>query len=130
MSNTNNSYIDCHRAKEASIKKEPASQMNRTTHKRKMYSTSDANPIGYIGPVTFDPNPSQPATKRQRVGKTTSHLRFNGVMVSDKPAPTTRATRKSTRARKANSKKDLFGRLGRELQAIVKTIKEIAEALD
>jgi hypothetical protein len=52
------------------------------------------------------------------------------VTVPDKPAPTMRATRKSTRATKANSKKDLFGWLGWELQAIVKTVEEIAEALD
>jgi hypothetical protein len=95
-----------------------------------MYSTSDANPIGQIGPIIFDLSPSQPAAKCQKVSKMSARIRFNGVAVPDKPAPTMRATRMSTRATKANSKKDLFGRLGQELQAIIKTIEEIAEASD
>jgi hypothetical protein len=105
------------------------SPANGAGTKRKMYSTTDANPIGQIGPMRLDFTLPEPAAKRQRVGKST-RVRFDGVAVPDKAASTTRATRMSTRATKASSKKELFGRLARELRAVVKTVEEIAEASD
>jgi hypothetical protein len=97
--------------------------VNGAGTKRKMYSTTDTNPIGQIGPIRLDFTPPQPAAKRQKVNKLIGCVRFDGVVVPDKAAPTTRAT-------KANLKKELFGQLGCELRAIVKTVEEIAEASD
>jgi len=96
--------------------------------KRKAYSTTDANPIGNLEPIDDDDAKSpQPVGKRAKTAfASASHIRFNGVSI---PKP----TRKSTRATKANSKKDaneLFARLGQEFAAIKKTCEDLAEAFD
>jgi hypothetical protein len=94
-----------------------------------MYLATDAKPIGRIDSI--DVFNSQGSSKRQ---KTTSGVRFDGVMVPKPPQPTHRATRKSTRSAKVNNSKkstsELFERLGQEFQAIAKTCEEISEALD
>jgi hypothetical protein len=99
--------------------------------KRKMYSTTDARPIGRIDPIDINAHGS---AKRQ---KTTSggsaHVRFDGVILNKPSQPAPKATRKSTRSTKANSKKgasELFERLGQEFKAISKTCEEISEALE
>ena len=93
--------------------------------KRKAYSTTDANPIGLIEPIDdADADFAQPLGKRAKTASAgSSHVRFDGVHI---PRP----TRKSTRATKANSKKELFARLGKEFSAIAKTCEEISGALD
>ena len=118
------------RTREVVVKEEPKSPGNGGSRKRKMYSTTDSTPIGTIDPPDIDFNPPQPDGKRQRVAaKATAHVRFDGVAVPNKPPAATRVTRKSTRATKPNTK-ELFVRLGQELQNVVKTVEEIAEALD
>ena len=118
------------RTREVVVKEEPKSPGNGGSRKRKMYSTTDSTPIGTIDPPDIDFTPPQPDGKRQRVAaKATSRVRFDGVAVPNKPPAATRATRKSTRATKPNTK-ELFVRLGQELQNVVKTVEEIAEALD
>jgi hypothetical protein len=118
------------RAREPIVKEEPKSPANGASKKRKFYSPTDAKPIGNIDPVNIDFNPPPPVIKRQKVAaKSTGRIRFDGVAV-DKPSPATRATRRSTRATKANPKKELFEKLGRELRALGQTCEEIAEAFD
>ena len=95
-----------------------------------MYSTTDSTPIGTINPPDIDFNPTQPDGKHQRVAaKATSRVRFDGVAVPHRPPAATRVTRKSTKATKPNTK-ELFVRLGQELQNIAKTVEEIAEGLN
>jgi len=110
------------------IKEELKSPGRPANRKRKAYSTTDANPIGVIKPIDdADADAAQPLSKRVKTtSASSSHVRFDGVAV---PKP----TRKSTRATKANSKKDvneLFARLAKEFAAVSKTCKEISETLD
>jgi hypothetical protein len=113
------------RPREMTIKEEPKSPGRVTTRKRKVYSTTDANPIGVIEPIDdADTDPVQPAGKRAKTAfVSTSHVRFNGVAVP-------KATRKSTRVPKASSKKELFARLGKEFASISKTCEELSETMD
>ncbi|KIM74956.1 hypothetical protein PILCRDRAFT_14020 [Piloderma croceum F 1598] len=110
------------------VKVEPKSLGDSVPSKR-MYSATNTKPIRCINSI--DVFNSQGSSKRQ---KTTSGVRFDGVMVPKPPQPTHRATRKSTQSAKANNSKkstsELFERLGQEFQAIAKTCEEISEALD
>ena len=112
------------------IKEEPQSPTQPATKKRKAYSTTDASAIGSIESTAgFDLDPPQPAGKHQKSASgSSSQVRFDGVAV-----PLARATRRSVRTTKANSKKDiheLFKRLGQEFGAVAKTCEEIAEAFE
>src|ERR1700691_3184553 len=96
------------------IKEEPKSPA-QPPRKRKAYSTTDASSIGRIEILGSDVDTAQPSGKRHESSSGTSQVRFDGVMVP--PGPPARATRKSTRAAKANGKKDmceLFERLRQE----------------
>ena len=77
---------------------------------------------------------TQGTSKRQKLTSGgSSQVQFDDVILTKPPHPAPRATRKSTRAAKANSKKgmrELFERLGEEFQAVTKTCEEIADALD
>jgi hypothetical protein len=77
---------------------------------------------------------AQGTSKRQKLASGGSaQVRFDGVMLNKPPHPAPRATRKSTRATKANSKKgmrELFEQLGEEFQAVAKTCEEILEVLN
>jgi hypothetical protein len=110
------------------VKEEPKSPGRAAGKKRKAYSTTDANPIGILEPVDdADADSTQPVGKRAKTASAgTSRVRFDGVAIP-------KATRKSTRTTKANSKKDaneLFARLGQEFAAVAKTCEELAEAFD
>ena len=108
------------------VKEEPKSPA-QPPRKRKAYSTTDASSIGRIEILGSDIDTAQPSGKRHK-SASTSQVQFDGIMV-----PATRATRKSTRTAKANSKKDmheLFEHLGQELGAAAKTCEDIAELCD
>jgi hypothetical protein len=112
------------------IKEEPKSPGRLANRKRKAYSTTDANPIGVIEPIDdadADAGAAQPRGKRVKTtSASSSNVRFDGVAIP-------KATRKSTRATKANSKKDvneLFARLAKEFAAVSKTCEEISETAD
>jgi hypothetical protein len=114
------------------IKEEPRSPARSANRKRKAYSTTDASSIGIIEPI--DDADTQPLGKKAKTAfASSSQVRFDGVAIP-------KATRKSTRATKANSKKDtneLFARLAKEFAAVTKdfaavtkTCEEISETLD
>lgn len=107
------------------IKEEPKSPGRGTTRKRKAYSTTDANPIGVLEPLEdADADAAQPAGKRAKTATaSSSRVRFDGVAI---PKP----TRKSTRATKTISKKELFARLSQEYATISKTYEELSETWD
>ncbi|KIM76563.1 hypothetical protein PILCRDRAFT_12622 [Piloderma croceum F 1598] len=116
------------RPREITVKEEPKSPGRAAGKKRKVYSTTNANPIGTIEPIDdADTDAAQPVGKRPRTAAASaSRVRFDGVSIP-------KATRKSTRTTKANSKKDaneLFARLGQEFAAVMKTCEELAEAFD
>ena len=110
------------RGKEITVKEEPPSPLMK---KRKVYSTTDANAIGRMDPVHIDFDPPPANTKRQRTSSSSACICFDGVSVP--PQPTARATMKSTRAAKVNTKKELFDRLAQDFQAVAKTLEEIGE---
>ena len=112
------------------IKEELKSPTQPAAKKRKAYSTTDTSAIGSIeSTMGFDLNPPQPAGKRQKsAAGSSSQVQFDGVAV-----PPARATRRSARTTKANSKKDiheLFEQLGQEFGAVTKTCEEIMEAFE
>lgn len=113
------------RTREPTVKEEPKSPARASGRKRKAYSTTDANAIGFIEPVgDADLEPAQPAGKRAKTASgSASQVRFDGIMLA-------KGTRKSARNTKASSKKELYARLGQEFGAIAKTYEEIAESLD
>src|ERR1700683_3810900 len=84
------------------VKEEPKSPV-QPPRKRKAYSTTDASSIGRIKILGSDINTAQPSGKHHKSSSGTSQVRFDGVVVP--PGPPARATRKSTRATKANRKK-------------------------
>jgi len=108
------------------IKEEPKSPGRPANRKHKVYLTTDANPTGIIEPID-DADATQPRGKRVKTtSASSSNIRFDGVAIP-------KATRKSTRATKANSKKDvneLFARLTKEFATVSKTCKEISETVD
>lgn len=87
-----------------------------------------------MDPIDVDTETAPPAAKRQKTASgSSSRVRFDGVEVNNKSNPAPKATRRSTRAAKANSKSDvgeLFGQLAKEFQAMSKTCEKIAEAMD
>ena len=119
------------RGRDPAVKEEPKSPGKSIATKRKVFSTTDARPIGQMESIDVF---TQGSSKRQKLASGgSSHVRFDGVLLNKPPHPAPRATRKSTRAAKANSKKgirELFERLGEEFQAVAKTCEEISEALD
>jgi hypothetical protein len=108
------------------IKEEPKSPGRPANRKCKAYLMTDANPIGVIEPIN-DADAAQPRGKRVKTTSTSSsNVQFDGVAIP-------KATGKSTRATKANSKKDvneLFARLAKEFAAVTKMCKEISETVD
>lgn len=112
------------------MKEEPKSPGNSVPSKRRIYSTTDAKPIGRMDSMdVFE----EGSSKRQKLGSGRSaHVRFDGVILNKSQA-NPRTTRKSTRATRANTKKgvsELFERLGQEFKAVAKTCEEISGALD
>jgi hypothetical protein len=109
------------------VKEEPRSPAQGK--KRKANSVSDASSIGRSDATGFDFEATEPNGKRQKMASGSSaQVRFDGIMV-----PPVKATRRSTRSAKANSKKDiheLFERLGQEFGAVAKTCKDIAEVFE
>ena len=117
----------CH-IQDPAVKEEPKSPSTLTTHKQKVFSTTDSSAIGYITSSDLECVPVEGAAKRQKTGP--SPGRLDSVTIP-------RATRKSTRASKSasnfNSKKDigdLFCRLGQKFEVVTKTFKEIAELME
>lgn len=88
--------------------------------KRKVRSTTDANPIGRIGAFDIEIDLLQTSFKRQRTGM--SYVRFDGVVLPNNQIPIRRATKEKIGG--------LFKRAGQEFRAIAKTCEEIAMALD
>jgi len=90
--------------------------------------------MGVMETLDIDTEPAQPATKHQKTASgSSSRVRFDGVELHDKSNPAPKATRRSTRTTKANSKKEvgeLFGQLAKEFQAMSRTCEEIAEAME
>ena len=110
------------------VKEEPKSPSILTTHKWKVFSTTDSSTIGYIASSDLECVPVEGTAKRQKTGPSPGLL--DAVTIP-------RATRKSTRASKSasnfNSKKDigdLFCRLGQEFEVVTKTFKEIAQLME
>jgi len=111
------------RPREMTVKEEPKSPGRATTRKCKAYSMMDANPIGIIEPMD-DTDTTQPVRKRAKTAAaSSSRVRFDGVAI---PRP----TRRSARATKTNSKKELFARLSQEYATIAKTYEELSETFD
>jgi mevalonate pyrophosphate decarboxylase len=82
--------------------------------------------------MEVDMEPQQVAKRQKNASGSSSRVRFDGVELADKSSNTPKATRRSARSSKANSKKDvgeLFSQLAREYQAISKTCEEIADAV-
>lgn len=81
-----------------------------------------------------DAQPPQPPSKRQKTASgSSSRVRFDAVEIQERPNPAPKATRRSTRSAKVNSKKEageLFGQLAKEFQAISKTCEKLSEALE
>jgi hypothetical protein len=113
------------RTREPTVKEEPKSPARGSGRKRKAYSTSNANAIGFIEPVDdADLESAQPVGKRAKTASGSApQVRFDGIMLP-------KGTRKSTRTAKASSKKELYARLGQEFGAIAKTYEELAESMD
>ena len=116
------------RIQDPSVKEEPKSPSTLTTHKRKVFSTTDSSAIRYITSSDLECVPVEGAAKHQKTGPSPGRL---------DAVATPWATRKSTHASKSasnfNSKKDigdLFRRLGQEFEAVTKTFKEIAELME
>ena len=112
------------------VKEEPKYPVQQP-RKCKAYSTTDASSIGRIEILGSDIDTAQPSGKHHKSSSGTSQVRFDGVVVP--PGPPARATRKSTRATKANRKKDmreLFERLRQEFGAVARTCKNIAKLCD
>ena len=99
-----------------------------------VYSTSGATPMGVMETLNIDMELTQPATKRQKTASgSSSRIRFDGMELHNKSNPAPKATRRSTRTTKANSKKEvgeLFGQLVKEFQAMSRTCEEIVEAME
>ena len=122
------------RRHEVAVKEEPKSPGHSVPSKRKVYSTTNVNSIGRIETTTADFDPVQGSSKRQKTGSTGSaQVRFDSVMIPKSLPPAPKATRRSTRGTKANSKKgvsELFERLGQEIHAVAKTCEDLAEAIN
>jgi len=105
------------------VKEEPKTPANPTPKKRKLYSTTDANPIGTMDAIDVDFDPAPPTTKRAKSASgSIAQVRFDGVAVP-------RQTRKSTRG-KAVAKKDmndLFEQVSHEYAALSKTFQALSE---
>ena len=121
-------FTGLHRVQDPSVKEEPKSPSTLTTHKQKVFSTTDSSAIRYIASSDLKCVPVEGAAKHQKTGPSPGRL----DAVATPPA-----TRKSTCASKFasnfNSKKDigdLFCRLGQEFEAVTKTFKEIAELME
>ena len=113
------------RPQAVAVKAEPTSP----SKKRKIYSTAEADLIGHIDAIddVFEAIPMNGKCQKTNTGAT-AHVRFDGMKVPEKPLPTQKATRKSTRTTKP-SKKDgteLFERLVQEFRAIAQTLEDIA----
>jgi hypothetical protein len=84
--------------------------------------------------VDVNMEPAQPVRKQLKsASASSSHICFDGVEVQGKSTSPPKATRKSARSAKANSKKDvgeLFTQLSKEFQAISKMCEEIADMID
>jgi len=123
---TNLNWPTAHRqALPATVKVEPKSPNNPSTKKHKVYSTTDAKPVGRINSIIMDLDPT-PNGKCQKTNLGVVQVCFDGVEVPDKP---TRTTRNSSRSAKAMPKKDMgeiFGRLAQELQAVADMYDELA----
>ncbi|KIM81700.1 hypothetical protein PILCRDRAFT_786567 [Piloderma croceum F 1598] len=124
------------RPHEINIKEEPKSlksPKNLPTKKHRMFSNETANPVGVVDVLDVNPMPL-PLQKRQKTASgSLSRVRFDGVELNDREDVAPKPTRQSTRAAKANAKKDvghLFGQLAKEFQAMSKTCEQIAEAMD
>jgi hypothetical protein len=117
--------IGQHRPCQMTIKEEPKSPGRAATRKCKAYSITDANSIGIIEPIEdTDADAPQPTGKRAKTSAaSSSRVRFDRVTI---PRP----TRKSTRATKTISKKELFARLSQEYATISKTYEELSETWD
>ena len=113
------------------VKEEPKSPV-QPPRKRKAYSTTDASSIRCIEISGPNINTAQPSGKHHKASSGTSQTRFDGIMVPPGPTPPpARATRKSTRTAKANSKKDmceLFEHLGQELSMAAKAHEAAVKA--
>jgi hypothetical protein len=112
------------------VKEEPKSPTQPANKKHKAESTTDVSAIRHTQTVSVALNPTRPSGKRHKAAfGGPSQVRFNGITVP----PTPKATRNSTRATKANLKKDihkLFEQLGQEFRAVGKTCEEIAESFE
>ena len=112
------------------VKEEPKSLTQPANKRRKADSTTDVSSIGRTQTVSVDFGPAQPSEKRYKAASGgPSRVRFDSITV----LPASRATRNSTRAAKANSKKDiheLFERLGHEFGAVARTCEEIYETFE
>ena len=107
------------------VKEEPKAPAQPTSHKRKAYSTTNGQSIGFIDVLEDDPTSSvQPIGKRTQTAGPS--VKLEGVIIP-------RATRKSTQNERVASKVDLselYKRLGRELSAVARTFEELSKRID
>jgi len=113
------------RPRELPIKEETKPPAKSATKKRKVYSTTDANPVGTMDVIDVEFESAQPVGKRSKLAAGPSHVRFDGVAM-------TRQTRKSTRSTstKATTTKELFERLAQDYSVVVKASERIAETCE
>ncbi|KIM74287.1 hypothetical protein PILCRDRAFT_14549 [Piloderma croceum F 1598] len=107
------------------IKEEQKSPGRAATQKHKVYSTTDANPIGTLKPIEdADADTAQPTGKCAKTASfSLSHVHFNGVAIAE-------PMRKSARTTKTNSKKELFVCLSQEYATIAKMYEELSKTWD
>ena len=107
------------------VKEEPKAPAQPTSCKRKAYSTTNGQSIGFINVLEDDPTSSvQPIGKRTQTARPSAKL--EGVIIPQ-------AMRKSTQNEQVASKVDLselYKRLGRELGAVARTFEELSKCID
>jgi len=134
LQNEHIAFFTGRRARDVAVKAERRSAGPSAPKKRKIHSTTDANP-GHTDPINVDFGPTQASGKQQTtVASGSACVQLDDVTPPPKQQPSARPTRKSTRITKAVSKKetksDLFTRLAQEFRALASTCEEIGQALE
>ena len=114
-----------HKSAEVTVKEEPKAPAQPTSLKRKAYSTTNRQSIGFIDILEDNPTSSmQPV--RKWTWTAGPSVKLEGVIIPQ-------AMRKSTRNEQVASKADLsklYKRLGWELGAVARTFEELSECID